>query len=201
MIKNLIFDFGQVLVHFDPAYMTGLCVSDKRDAKLVESVVFDRLYWDRLDKGTISDEEVVNAVCERLPERLHEAAKQIYNNWYYTLPEMEGMRELLCRMRTEYGMCTYVLSDISRTFAERADEIDILKGFDGYCFSAVEGVCKPSPEAIENLLNKYSLKAEESFFIDDRKVNIDGAAEAGVRGFVFNGDAAELEAQLEKMLK
>ena len=34
MIKNVVFDFGQVMVHFDPAYMVGLSVTDKEDAAL-----------------------------------------------------------------------------------------------------------------------------------------------------------------------
>ena len=59
MIKNVVFDFGQVLVRFEPSYMVGQYVSDPIDAKLLEEVVFDRLYWDRLDAGTISNEEVI----------------------------------------------------------------------------------------------------------------------------------------------
>ena len=62
MIKNIVFDFGQVLVHFEPKYMVGVYVDDKDDAKLLEEVVFDRLYWDRLDAGTISNEETVEEI-------------------------------------------------------------------------------------------------------------------------------------------
>ncbi|MBO5092626.1 MAG: HAD family phosphatase, partial [Clostridia bacterium] len=59
-IKNVVFDFGQVLVYFQPSYMVGAYVSDEADKALIEEVVFDRLYWDRLDSGDISDEEVVS---------------------------------------------------------------------------------------------------------------------------------------------
>ena len=47
MFKNIIFDFGQVLVRFDPYYMTSVYISDENDIKSVCEVVFDRLYWDR----------------------------------------------------------------------------------------------------------------------------------------------------------
>ncbi len=198
MIKNLIFDFGQVLVHFDPEYMTSCYVSEKQDIELLTEVVFDRLYWDKLDKRAITDEELMADAKRRIPERLHSAAEQIYNNWYYNLPEMEGMKELLSEVR-KAGFRTYILSDISLGFCEHYTEIDILKDFDGYCFSAAEGVCKPAPDAIQNLLSKYGLKAEESFFIDDRAVNIEGAAKAGVDGFVFGGDAAVLKEKLKEV--
>ncbi len=42
--KNYIFDFGQVIMKFDTEYMTSRYIRDKNDAKLVESVIFDRLY-------------------------------------------------------------------------------------------------------------------------------------------------------------
>ena len=70
MIKNVVFDFGQVMVHFEPNYMVGKYVTDEQDAKLLETVLFDRLYWDRLDAGTISDAEVIEECKKRLPERL-----------------------------------------------------------------------------------------------------------------------------------
>lgn len=201
MIKNLIFDFGQVLVHFDPEYMTSRYVTEQRDIELLKEVVFDRLYWDKLDRATITDEELIADVKRRIPERLHSAAEKIYCNWYYNLPEMEGMRELVAEMREEYGVQTYILSDISQGFVDRYSRIDILKGFDGYCFSAAEGMCKPDPAAMQNLLNKYTLKAEECFFIDDRAVNVKGAAKVGVNGFVFEGDAAALRIKLKEILK
>ena len=61
-IKNVVFDCGQVLVHFEPSYMVGVYVSDKEDKELLEMVVFDRLYWDKLDLGTITNEETVNEI-------------------------------------------------------------------------------------------------------------------------------------------
>jgi putative hydrolase of the HAD superfamily len=79
-INNVIFDFGQVLVHFEPSYMVGVYVSDENDKALLEEVVFDRLYWDRLDKGTISNEETVSLIKERLPERLWDVSEKIYYN-------------------------------------------------------------------------------------------------------------------------
>jgi putative hydrolase of the HAD superfamily len=59
MIKNFIFDFGKVMVHFEPEYMVGKYVDDADDAKLLGEVIFDRLYWDKLDAGTITDEQVI----------------------------------------------------------------------------------------------------------------------------------------------
>ena len=95
MIKNVVFDCGQVLIHFDPKYMVERYVTDPEDSALLQEVIFDRAYWNRLDLGTITDEEVVAESCGRVPERLHGAVAEIYYNWIYNIPEMEGMKELV----------------------------------------------------------------------------------------------------------
>ena len=59
MIKNVIFDFGNVLVKYDPVYIVSGFSDNQEDIQAVASVLFDRLYWDRLDEGTIEDSEVV----------------------------------------------------------------------------------------------------------------------------------------------
>jgi putative hydrolase of the HAD superfamily len=134
--KNFIFDFGKVLVHFDPLYMVGKYTEDAEDAALVADVVFDRLYWDRLDAGTISDEEVVESSLKRLPERLHKCAACAYYNWIYNIPEIDGMREIVERIKKS-GAPLYLLSNISTYFAAHKDEIPILSLFDGCVFSAL----------------------------------------------------------------
>ena len=69
MIKNVIFDFGQVLVHFEPEYMVRQYVNDEEDVKLLSEVIFDRLYWDRLDLGTITDEETISLFLTKVPHK------------------------------------------------------------------------------------------------------------------------------------
>lgn len=189
MIKNAVFDFGQVMVHFEPAYMVGKYVNDTEDAKLLETVLFDRLYWDRLDDGTISDGEVMEACRERLPERLHAVAERIYYNWIYNIPEIEGMRELAVRLRDEYGMRLFLLSNISTYFAEHAHEIPVLAEFEKCIFSAVVGHVKPNRDMFEYLCDTCAIVPAETVFIDDNPANIAGAEAYGIHGCLFNGDS------------
>lgn len=198
MIKNIVFDFGQVLVHFDPHYMVTRYVEEGEDASLLEKVLFDRLYWDRLDAGTISDEEVMRLSKERIPERLHEVSEKIYFNWIYNIPEWEGMRELLCKLR-EGGYKLYLLSNICTYFAAHAEEIPMLKLLDGCLFSGVEGVIKPTPAVFERLCCKFGLHPEECIFVDDRRDNIEGGERCGFNGYIFDGDAEKLRMYLRSV--
>lgn len=199
-IKNVVFDFGQVLVYFQPSYMVGAYVSDEEDKALIEEVVFDRLYWDRLDSGDISDKEVVSAIKTRLPERLWDVSEKIYYNWIYNIPEIEGMSELIDRIKNRYNVKVYLLSNISNYFASHSEEIPILKKLDGCVFSAPIGIVKPNREIFEHLCKAYKLSPEETLFIDDRADNIEGALRCGLKGYIFDGNVDRLKDYLDSIL-
>ena len=199
-IKNVVFDCGQVLVHFEPSYMVGVYVSNPDDKAMLEKVVFDRLYWDRLDMGTISNEETVNEIKKRIPERLWDVAEKIYYNWIYNIPEIEGMRELVNDLKIRHGVKVFLLSNISKYFAAHACELEILKNFDGLVMSASIGIVKPSYEIFDYLCKTYNLTPEETIFVDDRRDNIEGAEKYGIHGYLFDGDAKKLREYLEGIL-
>ena len=200
MIKNVVFDFGQVLVRFDPKYMTDIYVKDEKDSLILQTVLFDRLYWDRLDLGTISDSELISEACTRLPERLHKHAADIYNNWIYNIPENEGMKELVTELKEKLGVKLFLLSNISRSFSEHSSEIPILKYFDKCIMSACYGVVKPSREIFDILCSECGIKKEESIFIDDSEKNVRGACEYGLSAYLFDGDVAALKNYLFDLL-
>ena len=200
MIKNVVFDFGQVLIRFEPSYMVGKYISDSSDARLLETIVFDRLYWDRLDAGTISDAEAVEAIKARLPERLWSVASEIYYNWIYNIPEIEGMRELIIHIKEEFNASVFLLSNISRYFAEHSSEIPILKLVDKCIFSAVCGKVKPDRDIYEYLCTECNIDPHETVFIDDREKNTKAAEETGITGYVFDGDTQKLCSYLDDIL-
>lgn len=190
---NYIFDFGQVIVHFDLDYMTGAYIDNKADIDLAKDVIFDRLYWDRLDGGTIADSEVRQEICRRLPERLHESALLTYDNWFRNLPFIEGMPEIIRDLKAR-GDKVYLLSNISERFADEYKSVpplcELLSLFDGLVFSAPIGLVKPHSDIFRHLLDTYSLSPEDCLFIDDRADNIEGGEAVGIKGYLFDGDSA-----------
>lgn len=198
-MKNVIFDFGQVLVRFDPEYMTAEYVSDADDVRLVSEVLFDRLYWDRLDDGSISDEEVIADAKKRLPERLWNSAEKVYYNWIYQIPEIDGMREIIERLRKK-GVGIYLISNISRYFAAHEREVPILSLVDGCVYSSVCGMTKPDPAIFLHACEKFGLSAEDCFFVDDREENASAARSVGMGAYCFKNDADELWSVLSQWL-
>lgn len=198
-MKNVVFDFGQVLVRFEPTIMVGRYVKDGEDARLLASVLFDRLYWDKLDAGTIEDEEVMRLARERLPERLWEVADKIYYNWIYNIPEIEGMRELLLDLKKR-NVKVFVLSNICTYFASHEDEIPILSLVDKKIYSSICGLAKPDKRIFEYACQECGIEPKDTVFVDDRLENVESAESIGMTGYVFDGNADKLREVLEKLL-
>lgn len=200
MVENYIFDFGMVLVRFDTEYMTKQYIKDTADCALAKEVIFDRLYWDRLDAGTITDSEVRDGIKSRLPQRLWDGALKAYDNWYFNLPFIDGTVDLVKQIKAS-GKKLYVLSNISKGFAENYKNVPALEElfslFDGLVFSAPLGMVKPDAEIFEYLLNKYKLDRTGTVFIDDSEKNINGARAVGIKGVLFDGDIQKLRNELK----
>ena len=194
-IKNVIFDFGQVIIHFVPEIMVSPYVTDENDKKLICEVLFDRLYWDRLDRGTIEREEMLDDVMRRLPNFSRELAGRVFYEWPHVLPPIDGMPELVAALR-EQGRGLYLISDIAKNFAAIAHRQPIILDFDGRVMSSTIGITKPNPEIFRHLLDTYSLDPAECIFIDDRIGNVEGARAVGMAGYHFDGDARRLAAFL-----
>ena len=201
MAENYIFDFGNVITRFYPDELTLPYIEDEVTRKSISDIVFDRLYWDRLDAGTITDEEVVAACRTRLPERLWDVAERIYYDWIYNIPEIEGMRELICRIRDTYSVRLFLLSNISTYFATHAEEIPVLALFEKCIFSSVCGKVKPHREIFEYLCAECGILPEETLFVDDNAANIAGARDFGITGYLFDGDVNGLKSYLQHVLQ
>lgn len=198
-IKNYIFDFGNVIAEFDPIKLTMPYVEDKTLCEAVSEVAFDRLYWDRLDSGDITDDEVREGIRSRLEGKLADMGCRAYDNWVNTMTPIPGMHRLIKDIHNSGGKL-YLISNISTYFAESYTKVpwikEVLDRFDGIVLSAVVGLTKPNGDIFEYLLDKYELKPEECIFVDDNAGNIDGAEGVGIKGYLFDGDSKKLREYL-----
>jgi len=200
-IKNVVFDFGQVMICFNPDYIVSRRVKDVEDKKLLSEVIFSNPLWKKLDDGTMSSEEFLAEVRTRLPDRLHEIAEKVYYSWIYNIPEIEGMRELAVSLREEYGARLFLLSNISKHFIDHADEIDVISIFEKCIFSAEIGLVKPNMEIYEYLCNTCNILPDETVFVDDNVANIEAAKNFGIHGYLFDGNVDTLKKYFEEIFQ
>lgn len=187
MIRNIIFDMGNVLIHWRPeAFVERMGVPEEDRPQLL-SEVFGRTEWVQLDGGLISFEDAAASMCRRLPERLHAAVRELVFEWWKRpLFPVEGMAGLIREIKA-LGYGVYLLSNASVDLPKYFDRIPGSEFFDGRIVSAEWKLLKPQPEIYRVLLREYGLKAEECFFVDDLSANIEAAAREGISGTVFQG--------------
>ncbi len=196
MKKYLIFDLGEVMVRYSPYDMCRKYIKDENDAKTVCEALFDRLYWDRLDAGTIEDEELLSEVKKRLPEALFPVAEKIYSSWFLSLPEIIGMRELALEFKKEYSLSLALLSNVGKAIAEHESEIPILAIFDRKFYSALIGYTKPNPEIYDFVCASCGILPNEAIFVDDNEKNVLAAEKFGIKSLKFTGDVDKLREEL-----
>lgn len=195
MIKNILFDMGNVLIRFDRnLFLERLSVSAE-DKAILYREVFAGVEWAQMDRGTKTEETALESICRRIPARLHAAAEEMIFRWDEPLIPIPGMYELVEELKGKgYGI--YLLSNASRRQHAYWPRIKESRFFDGTLISADEYVMKPQPEIYRLCLQRFGLKAEECFFVDDMAHNVEGAIFCGLSGAVFHADAARLRRDL-----
>ena len=191
MIQHLIFDFGNVIIRFDPVFIVSQTATDPEEHKLLTEAIFEQKRFESYDIGRFSPEEHKEHTRALLPEALHEKSDRILDTWYKYLPVITGMDQLVQDAKAA-GYGVYILSNINREFLENRHKVKVLSLFDGARFSSEIHHIKPDPVIYHSLLDEYHLKAEECLFIDDRQINIDGGEALGIKGYLFDGDAGKL---------
>ena len=195
MIKNIIFDMGNVLIKFDKkCFLEAVNVSPEDNA-LLEREVYMSVEWAMMDRGTLTEKEAAERMCARLPERLHEKVHQLVDEWDRPILPMSGMAELAGELKTK-GYRLFLLSNASYRQHEYWPEIPGSEYFEDTLISADVKLVKPQPEIYLMALHKFNAKPEESVFIDDATNNVEGAVYCGMEGIVFHGDTDELKKKL-----
>ncbi len=191
MIRNIVFDMGNVLIRFDRDYFMRFYGVPEEDRPLLMREVYLSTEWCMMDRGTLTDEEAFAIMRTRIPERLHEAAHKLVTLWDRPILEVEGMADLIEELKgLGYGI--YLLSNASLRQHEYWPRVPASRFFDGTFVSADWKVIKPMPEIYLLMLNTFGLRADECFFIDDSPVNVETALFTGMHGAVFHNDVALL---------
>lgn len=195
MIKNILFDMGNVLIHFDrKVFLDRLDVTEEEKQLLLREV-FLSVEWVQMDRGTLAEPEAEVRICRRLPEYLHHAAHSLVSLWDEPMLPVLGMAELVEELK-QNGYSIYLLSNASIRQHEYWPKIPGWQFFDGKVISADEKIMKPHPDYYHIALERFGLKPEECFFIDDVPANIEGALFCGISGTVFHKDVSLLRNQL-----
>ena len=179
-MKNIVFDLGRVVFAQDPRKSSD---KFKQFFSYVQQTPMPQ-FWVDYDLGVSTLDDVVRELSA------YRGVEESYTRELILLAisrqETIAPTAALIRDLKSAGYRLYVLSNMSREFIDFLRKQDVYANFEGDVVSCEVGVVKPMPQIYDILLEKYSLEAAETMFIDDRRENIDAALAKGISGFHFD---------------
>lgn len=197
MIKNIVFDFGKVLVCYDNTSFMKTIIDDEAERAAFEEVVYDPEFVRRCDLGEESFDDLIRGAQQEHPHWKRQLQEFHDRQLEAMTVEMPGMRDLLTRLKTA-GYRLYGLTNWSSTVYPVIEKFDILRLLDDRIISSEEKLVKPDVAIYNRLCEKFGLAKEECLFTDDRQANIDGALAAGMQAVLFT-DTSHFEADLNRL--
>ncbi len=198
MIRNIVFDIGNVLAGFIwEEFYRSFGYPEEIFERLADATVRSP-FWNEMDRGGLSDEELIEGFIKNDPS-IEKEIREVFKNvngmirrYDYAVP---WIREL-----KEKGFHVYVISNFAhKAHMDCIKALDFLEEIDGGILSYQVKLIKPAPEIYRLLCSKYDLKAEECVFIDDLPKNVEAAQKEGMQGIVFQ-DLKQAKEELEVLL-
>lgn len=187
MIKNMVFDIGNVLMDFDwMGYMHSIYGDDNALIGSINRAIWKPGYWQAMDMGEMDGATATEKAIQQCPELEMDIRKTLENAGSamhrvdYAIPWIKEIRRM--------GKSVFYLSNYS-VFAMDANRsvLDFLPYMDGGIFSCHVKMAKPDHNIYRCLVERYSLKPEECLFADDMPANIKAAEECGFQAILFEG--------------
>lgn len=184
MVKNIVFDLGQVLVNFNPEQFLQNLFADPGDRQALLRIVFQSPEWLMLDRGVITQDEAQERLINQHPHKA-DHIKLVLDRWLSMLTPIAPSVELVHLLK-EHGFGLYVISNFHLiAFDYITERYDWFKLFDGLVISCHTHSLKPEPDIYQTLLKKYSLNPRECLFIDDSPANVEGARQMGMHALQY----------------
>lgn len=192
MIKNIIFDIGNVLAGFAwKEYFAGFGYEDAVLERLAKATTLSA-QWAEFDRAVLSDEEVFQLFITNDPEMepyIRETLTHVpglVSTFDYAIPWVQELKA--------NGYNVYYLSNFPRTARTDCDDaLGFVQYMDGGIFSFELNLIKPDAAIYHALLERYQLNPDECVFFDDVEKNVKAACEVGIHGVLFENKKQAME--------
>ncbi len=178
-IKAVVFDFGGVLLGWDPRNLYTRYFPDEPQAMEDFLAEISFMDWNaQQDKGR-PFAEAVASLAKQFPQHAN-LINAYQENWRESITGIiDGTVELLEKLK-QTGISLYGLSNWStETFGMVRNEFEFFNLFDEIILSGEVKLIKPEPEIFEVFLQRIGRPANECLFIDDSEPNIITARKMG----------------------
>lgn len=166
MIKNIIFDLGNVIINYNQEKIIKHFTQDKDEYDYIIEQIFKAPEWQMMDLGTITNQEAANIINKRNNYKYKDLTEDFLNNWYKIQTVNRDVVELAKKLHKD-GYRLYVLSNMANLTFEFFKDDEFFELCEGIIISAHEHIKKPDRKVFEILISRYNLNPQETIFIDD----------------------------------
>lgn len=181
MIKNIIFDIGNVIAYINYRETVEKLISEE-DRKFIIDNVIHAPEWneeDTFDMGYYSIDDFISIIGDRTNNTKDDLIKYyMYEHYKYLIVNTKVL-ELIKELK-EKNYNIYILSNLNDIAHNIYKENGVFDNVDGYVLSYKEHQIKPHQGIYKTLINRYNLVPSESIFIDDRLDNCETAKSLGI---------------------
>ena len=197
MICNIIFDIGNVLTDFRwKEFLQDKGFNDAMIDRIAKASVMSPV-WNELDRGEWSEEKLI-AEFIKLDPGIEEELHLAYDNVTGMVKRRDYAVPWIKELKSK-GYHVYYLSNFSyKAYMECREALDFIPYTDGGILSYQDKVIKPDEKIYKLLLSRFSLRAEESVFLDDTLRNVEAAQRLGFYGICFQ-TKEQAETELQKL--
>ena len=170
MIKNIIFDLGNVIINYDQKRIISFFTNIEDEKKYIYDEIFHSQEWIMMDLGNMTNDEAIDTINNRKNFKFDKLTQDFLHEWYKKQLINREIVELAKKLK-ENGYNLYVLSNMANLTYEYFKNDEFFSLCMGIVISAHEHIKKPDEKIFKTLLERYNLKAEECLFIDDDDTN------------------------------
>ncbi len=178
-ITTIIFDYGNVLLEWNPRYLYQRFFPDDPEGMERFFRDVDFLEWNaQQDKGRTFKEGIAE-LSKQFPQYSH-LVQAYHDHWSDSIVgAIAGTVDILRQLK-KAGYKLYGLSNWSaETFPRAREKYDFFDLFDDMVISGDVGHLKPDARIFQIMLDKIGKPAPECLFIDDSLANIQQAQKMG----------------------
>lgn len=198
-MRNVIFDLGGVVLEWNPDAILEGYYTDPSARAAMKSALFKHPDWLQMDRGTLSESEVLM----RLQQRTGRPAEELQRLFEAIRSSLKPKTDTVALLRSlaQRQVPLYCLSNMAAsTFSFLREQHAFWDAFRGIVISGEIKMAKPEREIFEYLLRRYALSAAETVFVDDHPPNIQAAQALGLHTVWFR-DAGQCAQELERLLE
>lgn len=182
-IENIIFDFGGVLVDWNPRYLYRDHFPSEEEMEYFLHTICTNEWNIEQDRGrSLSDG---TTFLQNKHPYHHDLIQLYYDGWETMLKsDIPETVAILHKLKDSYNL--YGLTNWSaETFPIAYEKYSFFREFKGIVVSGEEKMIKPDKRIFHLLFDRYQIHPAQSVFIDDSVKNIEAAKEIGLHAIHF----------------